>query len=274
LWLTAVSNLNDPSELKHGFSRAVEIIKRRSADGPPESKKFAEQFEGFFVGGIDAVASCFVGCFSTTGNDLGQWRAYADDGRGFALAFDTALLEDAFVKVSALSTSNKITFRVTYDDEKAERLQTKIIDAMFPLLALSTGRQVEPPALYDYRVDLLAATCMHCLRAAVYFKHEAYVNEAEYRFLHNETDPKNPEPEVKFRSRPYELVRYREFHWAAGARSALTKVIIGPAADKAKAMLFARECLRAYHRGQSVELTASGIPYRSPPAQRGQDFRE
>jgi hypothetical protein len=49
--LTNVANLNDPAELKHGFSHAVEIINRRAAlqlalkalrlqtQGPPEGKR-------------------------------------------------------------------------------------------------------------------------------------------------------------------------------------------------------------------------------------------
>jgi Protein of unknown function (DUF2971) len=141
LRLTAVSNLNDPSELKHGFSHAVEIINRRAAEGPPQSRIFAQQFERFLINdGIDAVAHYFVGCFSAAGDELGQWRAYADNGCGFALAFDTALLEDAFVKAAESPTSNGSTFRVVYDDAMAARMHTQIIDAMFHLISPPRAR--------------------------------------------------------------------------------------------------------------------------------------
>jgi hypothetical protein len=109
--------------------------------------------------------------------------------------------------------------------------------------------------------ELLARTWVHCLRTALFFKHEAYANEVEYRFL--QLHAADPVPEVKYRTRPYELVRYREFDWRAGAAAALKKVVIGPAADKTKGALFVKECLRAHHRGPSVELTASAVPYRS-----------
>src|SRR5690349_14469339 len=47
LWLTDIFNLNDPSELSHGFSHAVNILDGMAASGPPESKLFAKQFRFF-----------------------------------------------------------------------------------------------------------------------------------------------------------------------------------------------------------------------------------
>jgi len=264
LRLTDVSNLNDPSELNHGFSHAVEIINRRAAAGPLESKIFAQQFERFLIdGGIDTVAHYFVGCFSAAGDELGQWRAYADNGRGFALAFDTVLLEDAFVKASGSPTADGSTFRVVYDGATAAWMHTQIIDAMFHLISLPGARRLKSKTLHGYMDKLLTLTWVHCLRTALFFKHEAYKNEVEYRFHQLHAGPPHPAPEVKYRTRPYELVRYREFDWRANAAAALKKVVVGPAADKTKGALFVKECLHAYHHGPSVELTASAIPYRS-----------
>jgi hypothetical protein len=265
LRLTAASNLNDPSELKHGFSHAVEIINRRAAEGPPESKVFAQQFERLLIdNGIGEVAHYFVGCFSAAGDEIGQWRAYADDGRGFVLAFDTALLEGAFVNESASSTSSGSTFRVAYDDARAARVHAQIIDAMFHLISLPHGKRLESVVLHEYMDELLVSTWMHCLRAALFFKHEAYANESEYRFLQVHMGPPFPAPAVKHRTGHYELVRYREFDWRTGAAAALKKVVVGPAADRTKATLFAKECLRAYHREPAVEVATSAVPYRSP----------
>ena len=36
LWLTDIFKLNDPSEVDHGFSRGIDILKRKVANGPPE----------------------------------------------------------------------------------------------------------------------------------------------------------------------------------------------------------------------------------------------
>jgi hypothetical protein len=85
----------------------------------------AVKFEGFLIdGGIEAAAHFFVSCFSAAGDDLGQWRAFADNGRGFALGFDAELLADAFVAASGLPTSSNQTFHVKYSDSSALQLQT------------------------------------------------------------------------------------------------------------------------------------------------------
>jgi hypothetical protein len=95
VWLTDIFNLNDPSELSHGFSHVVKILNSRAVDGPPPSKLFSQQIEAFLTqGGIQAAAHYFVCSFSSTGDDLGQWRAYADNGQGYALGFDAKELVD------------------------------------------------------------------------------------------------------------------------------------------------------------------------------------
>ena len=201
--LTSVVNLNDPAELRHGFSHAIDALGKRAASGPPESQLFAKQFQRFLIdGGIDQAAHFFVACFSATGDDLGQWRAYADNGRGFALGFDTAILEDGFVKSSTLSTGGGQTFRVVYNDKVAAKLHSDIIDKMFHLISLPHGKKLDSKSLHEYMGELLVLTCMHCLRAALFFKHEAYANEAEYRFLKIHMGPPHPPPVVKYRDSP------------------------------------------------------------------------
>jgi hypothetical protein len=99
IWFTDIFDLNDPSELSHGFAHAVNILKRTAAGGPPESKLFAQQFEAFLTqGGIQAVAHYFVCSFSSNSDDLGQWRAYGDNGRGYALGFDARAIEKGFTR--------------------------------------------------------------------------------------------------------------------------------------------------------------------------------
>lgn len=260
LWLTDVFNLNDPSELKHGFSHAVDIINRYAGNGPLETKLFAKQFERLLVDdGIEAAAHYFVGCFSAACDDLGQWRAYADNGQGFALGFDTAILEDAFVKASAPDLFNNSTFHVTYSDVEAIKLHSNLIDKALPLISLPHGKKLSSEALGELKIHMW----VHCLRAALFFKHEAYLNEVEYRFMQIHAGPPRPTPEVRYRIRPHELVRFREFDWRTAAPKSLKKIVIGPAANKTKATMFAKECLRSFRPGETVELATSTIPYRS-----------
>lgn len=255
--------LNDPSELRHGLSIAIDILKSKATAERPEIGTFASMFERFDLdAGIEAAGHFFICCFSGDGDDLGQWRAYADNGQGFALAFDTASLEEAFTKTRGKPVKQHSTFPITYDDKELTRIQTALVDLVDPLISLPRTTKVRGDALHAYMMELLVYHSMNVTRGVMFFKHEAYKNENEYRFQQLFRRDK-PAPAVKFRQRPTSLVRYREFDWRARAPGALRKIVIGPAADRVKAARFTKDCLAAFHADpDSVELVYSKIPYR------------
>jgi hypothetical protein len=260
-WLTDIFNLNDPSELRHGFSHAINALNNMAATGPPESKFFAERFEAFDKE-IQNSAHFFVCSFSSCGDDLGQWRAYADNGRGYTLGFDAKVIEDAFMNEGKTRSLDNATFPVIYNDRRLAEIQRQLIERMFHLISLPHGRNLGRDSLIQYLVKLSVLLTRHALYSALYFKHEAYSNEKEYRFLQILPWMDASPPEVKFRSRSYSLVRYREFDWRTLASKALKEIKIGPAADKEKASQFALECLREFNTTHT-KLTYSAIPYRA-----------
>jgi hypothetical protein len=99
LRLTDIFYLNDPSELRYGCKLDNEFMTAAKA-AEAEERLAIEEFAGNLAGklqhGIPQVANMFVLSFSEAGDDLAQWRAYADNGRGFALGFDAHMLEQAF----------------------------------------------------------------------------------------------------------------------------------------------------------------------------------
>ena len=198
LWLTDVFSLNDPSELNHGFSLMLKVLMSKVVS--PEGRKFAEGLLAFSKqGGVRRTGNYFVCCFSACKDDLGQWRAYADNGRGYVLGFDTRKLESAFGKdgdsVFAEATS------LTYDDARLEDIHRQIVEKMFESISLPCDRAVQA-SWYTYLT-------LKALNAALHFKHESYRSEQEYRFL--EGHGIGPRVSgVKLRYRPYAAVRYRE----------------------------------------------------------------
>jgi hypothetical protein len=64
------------------------------------------------------------------------WRAYADDGRGYALGFETAALEGAFCRRKGKPIPQHSTFPMTYDDAELTRIQTALVDLIDPLISL------------------------------------------------------------------------------------------------------------------------------------------
>jgi len=260
LWLTDIFNLNDPTELRHGLKHAVEILKQRAEKGPREIKVFSEIFQKMEHDGLEQIAHYFVCCFSKDGDDLGQWRAYADNGRGYAIGFDGVLLVQAFVD-SATNNSNHWTFPITYEDDELREMHENIIDKFIPLYSYPGGRNFASGQITGYLRELSTRFAEPILRSALLFKHKAYTNEQEYRFL--QVHQAGPLDGVKHRNRPYSLIRYREFDWRTVAARSLKKIIIGPAADKSLAHQFADDCLRAFHRVAGVEIAHSDIPYRA-----------
>jgi hypothetical protein len=256
--------LNDPSELRHGLSIAIDILKSRAATARPEIATFASMFERFDLdAGIEAAGHFFICCFSGDGDDLGQWRAYANNGQGFALGFETTSLEEAFTKKNSKPIKQHSTFHITYNDRELTQIQTSLADLVDPLISLPRTTGARGDALHAYMMDLLVYYAMNVVRGVMFFKHEAYKNENEYRFQQLFRRDK-PAPAVKYRWRPTSLVRYREFDWRKRAAASLKKIVIGPAAERVKATRFAKDCLAAFHPApDSVELLYSKIPYRA-----------
>ncbi len=264
LWLSDIFDLNDPSELRHGFSQATDILKELAASGPPEAQRFALDFERFLTdGGIEDAAHYFVCCFSKESDELGQWRAYADNGRGYSLGFDATALESAYMQGDGVSKGARSDFPITYDDAQLAALQRPLFKAAMPLISLPAQRSLVPKQIRNYMQTLSEHLSRRALLQVLAFKHPGYKNEAEYRFLQIfPTD--QPVPEVLYRSRPYSLIRYREFNWRSASPRMLSSITIGPAADPIKGPQYARDCLRAFHPfPDSVEIVHSEIPYRA-----------
>ncbi len=258
LWLTDIFDLNDPSELRHGFCQAIEIWNREAFYGCAEADEIGAVLGDFNSEKLRESAHYFTCSFSSDGDELGQWRSYADNGRGYSLGFDRQALEAAFIQSASPFAG---TFPVQYNSKLLTDLQGRIVERALPLTSLPTGKGLAGPTIKLFKLQLLISVAAHAIHTAVFFKHEAYRNETEYRFL--EMFPANKPPtDVKVRTRPYSLVKYREFDWRSNAAGALRKIVVGPAADRDKAPQFARDCLRMYHK-KDIEVIQSPIPYRA-----------
>ena len=81
LWFTDLFSLNDPSEFNHGIALALKILERKANESQQQQvKSFCKLFDRTMTVNTEKIGKFFVCCFSITGEDLGQWRAYADDG--------------------------------------------------------------------------------------------------------------------------------------------------------------------------------------------------
>lgn len=263
LWFTDLFNLNDPSELNHGIKHALDVLKSIADNGSPEVKIFYDQFTKALAGNIEGTAHYFVCCFSKTDDDLGQWRAYADDGRGYAIGFDAGVLEKAFVRAVVPMSNLHSTFPVTYDDKRLCEIHEQLVAETIPVISAPRGKKLSTEMISQFMKSLSVQLAKSFFMVSLFFKHEAYSNEQEYRFLQIYPADK-PVPDLKFRSRPYSLVKYREFDWKSVTYASAKEIICGPASDPKIASKFAYDCLHEYlPPGGITSIRRSEIPYRS-----------
>jgi len=261
LRFTDIFGVNDPSELKHGFSHSLKILEKLAASGSPLEKQFVNRFHELYESQLDKTAHFFICSFSKVKDDLAQWRAYADNGRGYNLVFDGALLENGFAKPNETPSDSNTTFSVRYNDSETHEIHNKIVKNLFHLVSFVGSQRLEPSIRDNFLKRLSSELSVRLIHSAIFYKHEAYMPESEYRFMQIFRGDK-PAPNLKERPRSYGMVRYTEYEWKEGYKDALKKIIIGPSADKRKARDFAESCLEKYGF-TDVSIEESEIPYRA-----------
>lgn len=256
---TSFVNLNDPSEIKYGVSLAADILNVLSVHGSPIEKLFAKIFETSVLGELAAVGHFFISSFSTDNDELGQWRAYADDGHGYVLEFDTKILQN-ILDIKKDSTDGLFaSFHIDYRKDDIKDYQRRLVEKAFALVSCVSKVKVFN-VQQDYLVALSYTLASHVIYTSLHFKHSGYRPEQEYRFL----QVSNFEAPLAMSHyfRKDELVKYTEMNWIDGEISALTGVSIGPAADTEKSKKYVEDCLEVFLR-KSVPISFSDIPYRS-----------
>jgi hypothetical protein len=260
-----IFGLNDPSELGHGFAYAVQELEDCALRSSTDIHHFVTRLKHLNTSDKLQEAGHFcVCCFSSCGDDLGQWRAYADNGYGFAIGFDAKELKDAFIKPIEISGPTRCThpqtFYITYSDKELRSIQKQLAELVLPAIGLPNT--VHPFGKEAFWNELLIGHATNSL-LAIFFNHGAYRNESEYRFL--QMFPiDQPVPNVKEKPHRDSFSKYREFEWRKLAGTSLRQIIVGPAADETKALQFVKECLDKYEpRVAKIDVRKSPIPYRA-----------
>jgi len=241
LWATHAAFLNDPLELRIDDQRTVAIWQSLVDDHPelaPVMDHFS-QHEGLIEG------DNYLTSFSADGDSLPQWRAYAANGRGYAIAFD--LRSEHWSYDRGLFSIRKCI----YGCEALEGA-LRAEETLLARLAAVThkGRTVFKPAWQK------AALANSCLKILSSYKDEAYRSEAEWRLLG--ADVFSGPSQVLFRPSAFGLTPYLEVPFE---RSALREIRIGPGlpADPARKAV---ELLLAKAELENVEVTGSAVAYR------------
>lgn len=163
LWLSSVYNLNDYKEI-HWIKEKV-TNKIQNYTDKYNFKKYTA-FEKLYEKKLPNV---YIASFSQGNDLLSQWRAYANDGYGVAIGFNTE-----YFKLNTLVQTNK----VLYDEKEQEKLIEKIL---LPLEDLDDNIDCESKEFKNVCEDVINEINNLSARS----KNELFKEEQEVRLIHN-----------------------------------------------------------------------------------------
>ena len=175
LWLHDAYFTNDYTEHRLILEKAVTQLKELSKE--PRNSRFCAKLEASLLG---LPIHPYVCCFSSEPDLLSQWRAYSDDGAGFAIGFSTADMDRLLE--SHLNRKMLISFgRVEYDPCKQE-------SQLKELIAKALARYAEKfpdnkDTDYSYEGIAIATAHADIWNLAAICKHHGFSEEKEYRLV-------------------------------------------------------------------------------------------
>lgn len=252
MWFTNARHLNDPTELDFGRKIARKVLegyRNREGRGMFTSALFELMHKG--IDPLLQSLGVYVASFSRKADDLGQWRAYADDGWGVCIKFSP---------VTSNSPQRACTSgAVAYGKSAITKRQSDIFDQMWEIFdrphiieeMVHHAHNGDVEYLRPFQEKAVISSCL-------FSKHQAYQAEDEVRFVIVD-DAKKLRARVETRVRDREIVPYikQELPFLE-----ITQVQLGPAASPATQDGI-RHLLRQHEYADDILVSQSKIPYRS-----------
>jgi hypothetical protein len=127
IWLTDILHLNDPSELKFGMDPARARLHEHLQKSTNElAKRFLSDLDLLITKDVFDVFGFYVASFSLDGDHLDQWRAYADNGRGYCIEFSKSIFTGE--SLAANPAGRVLPVRIEYGRDTIENAQKLVID--------------------------------------------------------------------------------------------------------------------------------------------------
>ena len=258
IWLTSIFHLNDPSELGYGVEMALDIMKTEAERGPDVVKAFCDWMEHLLVKSGGEMFGFFVGSFSRESDDLGQWRAYADNGRGVAIGLAPRLFQVHADQTNVTLAEKVLVAQVIYDRDQCLRNVGEAIRRAVDIIVLAEAEVTSQAQGREFLRELATQLAVAIFTYAVTCKHRAYKHERETRMLLvNQLDILAPI--IETRTRGSTLVPFIRSPLPVRSAGAITQIMIGPAADN-----LSDDAVRALLRRHGLPLDTvqqSDIPY-------------
>lgn len=187
IWFTDHRHMNDPSELVHGIELAYLVADDPDLNADQRVEAFLKTFKSMFKhANFKSTLEFFVASFSRCRDDLGQWRSYADNGRGFAIGFSPRIF--SVTTDPPVGKPPEVVGPVSYTGKEIlERFSApirKAVDIFSATLAanpeIDRDETLRSLLMQELSRDLIASPMIwRCLTV----KHAAYEHEKEVRLL-------------------------------------------------------------------------------------------
>lgn len=246
LRLSSYRTMNDSMELNWAVDKIIDAIATNC------ESILDRRFHNEIKSSVKAAhLHAYLACFSAEKDLLSQWRAYGDDGRGFAIGFDlnSTSFELELSRIEPYEPdTQRYFFDVSYDDKSLDRA----IEGYIGRFKLYKSKLRSDPDSIKQCADELA---IYLLNDAVKYKNPAFSEEKECRMVNFTYKNYNGDfmgvpSRVKFKSSGCRLSSFFEYKFK---KSAITEIVLGPKSeiDEKELSLFLHE------NGYSESLTVS-----------------
>jgi hypothetical protein len=251
LWATNVAFLNDSQEMRFGAKLLADEIEhekvlryRWSTDGlSPVAIERAEQLTNYFTENYipeRVIHGPYVVCFSRKGNDLGQWRGYAQ--AGYSIGFDRQELLDLS---QPFYPENPSAQPVIYGD-RARGIAQEHVQRIFEIIKSTSG----DGSLTDLEIHQVV---LPAEKHIPYLKHGAFALEDEERLVIDQLG------NVKFRPSAIGIVPYLT---APINSTAIREIVVGPGPNQHIRVNAVKILLEGFLPRSHIEVITSAIPFR------------
>lgn len=249
LWFSHINTLNDPNELKYGKNVVLSEINKREVEiGDSDFSVFCKIIKDTISGFGITLHHAFITCFCEKENLLSQWRGYSEFGGGYCLGFNFNENTRIFFEENNGSTptidnltsqQQPLLRKIIYDAD----LQLEIVNECIDRLVEGYNRGLPGKLSRMFRDKNYHSALMGSqgidplLDLAISFKHPAFKEEDEWRFINIVSDNYDPE-NFSFRYNSKMLIPYRKTYVSNINDESifpLNSITIGPSLDHAVA---------------------------------------
>ena len=272
LWATDARYLNDSHEIVFGASiLADKLDEQASVQGrtPLAAERLRALADdvrksrfNMTRGENGRKAVPYVACFCESGDLLSQWRGYGANGGGYAVGFRRSSLPNfCLLNEGLLKSHPEHALMQMYVEPRKVGYGKRAVRAGVEAFAGATAddlEQSEPAPIEESWPDIFRLTCVSHLAS---YKHKAFKEEAERRFVVNDSgiDP----TQIEFRGSGMGLLPYVKMYFPLShqGESSVAEIVVGPGANGTLRKEAVKRLLRKIGSTET-KVRLSGTPFR------------